>query len=146
MCEPRWRTQLNPCLVSSATTSRGFRTGSLDISVHRHQLRADKFTGQDRLAVLHEHFNNLAQIAVQFIQCSALGVRSGKSRDVAHEQAGVGISLYDCGIGGPHDGNYIMIRRCAHRGMEDQGLLALAKGESAAVAKNMNIRAIAEWA
>src|SRR5215212_4095432 len=98
MCEPRCRTQENPSALSSATTSRGLRTRTLAMSIDSDHLSSDEFAFQGRLAVLEQHRDHLAKVALQFFHGRALRVRAGKPGNVADEQASVGVALDDRGV------------------------------------------------
>src|SRR6266478_5823384 len=88
---------MNPCLVKSATTWRGLRTGSFGMSFDGNQLGADELPLESGLAVLKQHFYHLAKIIVKFIERRALGMRSRKTWYVAHEQTRVSVPFDDRG-------------------------------------------------
>lgn len=68
------------------------------MSIDGDHLRPDKLAFQGRLAVLQEHRNHLSKIALQFLHRGALGVRAGKTGNIADQQTGIGVAFNDCGV------------------------------------------------
>lgn len=51
---------------------------------------------QLRFAVLQEHFDNLAEVALQLLDRFALGMRAGESRNVTDIKPRIGTAFNDC--------------------------------------------------
>lgn len=80
-------------------TSLGLRTGSLGTSACLDQLRADKLGFDCGFSVLKQHIQNFAEIRVKFVERRRLRVRTGKTRDEAHEEPGFRRTLDDSRVG-----------------------------------------------
>lgn len=87
-------------LVKDADDLSGFEDRQLrHFSAHFDQLRSDEFGFDVRLTIFEEHGHDFAQIRVELVQRFRLRVRSRKTGDGAHEQAGLGRALYNGGVG-----------------------------------------------
>jgi hypothetical protein len=69
-----------------------------------HELRHDRLDADElglklRFAVFEEESNDLFQVSVELIERLGLAVSTREARDIPDVQAGIRITLHDCGIG-----------------------------------------------
>src|SRR6266850_3990053 len=80
-------------------TSRGLRIGSLGTLRHFDELRSHEFRLDARLAVFQKHFDDLAKVRIQLVECRRLRVRTWETGDGADEEAGLLAALNYSGVG-----------------------------------------------